>query len=161
MAIDLKLIDKLLANYQKPEDIIGENGLLKQLTKAILERAMQAEITECLGYEKHDSAGYNSGNSRNGVTTKTLKGDFGELKNWQSRTLDSVCQMWRRNWEHLILVVTTLVSIPFQARSTSFSKSESRYSEGTSSIRTCRVWTSATSASGASSTPLIASASNA
>src|SRR5436309_2874315 len=79
MAIDLKLIDKLLADYKKPEDIIGENGLLKQLTKALLERAMQAEMTEHLGYEKHDPAGHNSGNSRNGATTKTLKGDFGEV----------------------------------------------------------------------------------
>src|SRR5436309_1952916 len=79
MAIDLKLIDKLLADYKKPEDIIGENGLLKQLTKALLERAMQAEMTDHLGYEKHDPAGHNSGNSRNGATTKTLKGDFGEL----------------------------------------------------------------------------------
>jgi putative transposase len=79
MAIDLKLIDKLLADYKKPEDIIGENGLLKQLTKALLERAMQAEIAEHLGYEKHDPAGNNSGNSRNGATTKTLKGEFGEM----------------------------------------------------------------------------------
>jgi putative transposase len=79
MAIDLKLIDKLLQDYKKPEDIIGENGLLKQLTKALLERALQAEITEHLGYERHDTAGNNSGNSRNGATTKTLKGDFGEL----------------------------------------------------------------------------------
>jgi putative transposase len=79
MAIDLKLIDRLLADYKKPEDIIGENGLLKQLTKALLERAMQAEMTEHLGYEKHDQAGNNSGNSRNGKTTKALKGDFGEL----------------------------------------------------------------------------------
>src|SRR5213079_2561678 len=79
MAIDLKLIDKLLADYKKPEDIIGENGLLKQLTKALLERAMQAEITDHLGYAKHDQAGNNSGNSRNGKTTKALKGDFGEL----------------------------------------------------------------------------------
>src|SRR5260370_14776985 len=79
MAIDLKLIDKLLADYKKPEDIIGENGLLKQLTKALLERAMQAELTEHLGYEKHDPAGHNSGNSRNGGTTKTLQGDFGEM----------------------------------------------------------------------------------
>ena len=46
MAIDLKLIDKLLADYKKPEEIIGENGLLKQLTKALLERAMQAEMTD-------------------------------------------------------------------------------------------------------------------
>ncbi len=79
MAIDLKLVDKLLADYKKPEDIIGENGLLRQLTKALLERAIQAEMTDHLGYEKHDPAGNNSGNSRNGVTTKTLKGDFGEI----------------------------------------------------------------------------------
>jgi putative transposase len=79
MAIDLDLIDKLLADYKKPEDIIGENGLLKQLTKALLERAMQAEITDHLGYAKHDQAGNNSGNSRNGKTIKALKGDFGEL----------------------------------------------------------------------------------
>jgi putative transposase len=79
MAIDLRLVDKLLADYKKPEDLIGENGLLKQLTKALLERAMRAELTEHLGYEKHDPAGHNSGNSRNGVTTKTLKGDFGEM----------------------------------------------------------------------------------
>src|SRR5438067_269593 len=61
MAIDLKLIDKLLADYKRSEDIIGENGLLKQLTKALLERAMQAELTEHLGYEKHDPAGHEHG----------------------------------------------------------------------------------------------------
>ena len=79
MAIDLDLIDQLLVNYKKPEDIIGENGLLKQLTKAVLERVMKAEMSNHLGYLKSDPAGYNSGNSRNGVTTKTLKGEFGEL----------------------------------------------------------------------------------
>jgi putative transposase len=80
MAIDLKLIDQLLAGYKKPEDIIGENGLLKQLTKAVLERALSAELTEHVGYEKHDPAGNNSGNSRNGTSKKSLKGDFGELE---------------------------------------------------------------------------------
>jgi len=80
MAIDLKLIDQLLADYKKPEDIIGENGLLKQLTKAILERALHAELTEHVGYEKHDPAGHHSGNSRNGTSKKNLKGDFGELE---------------------------------------------------------------------------------
>ena len=79
MAIDLKLIDELLVDYKKPEDITGEHGLLKQLTKALLERAMQAEMTDHLGYAKHDQVGNNSGNSRNGGTTKTLKGDFGEM----------------------------------------------------------------------------------
>jgi putative transposase len=79
MAIDPKLIDQLLANYKEPEEIIGENGLLKQLTKAILERALSAELTDHLGYHKHDPVGYNSGNSRNGKSQKKLKGDFGEI----------------------------------------------------------------------------------
>ena len=61
MAIDKTLIDQLLADYKKPEDIIGENGLLKQLTKAILERALQAELTDHLGFEKHDPAGHRFG----------------------------------------------------------------------------------------------------
>src|SRR5215470_3436123 len=73
MAIDKKLIDQLLTDYKKPEDIIGENGLLKELTKAILERALQAEMTDHLGYEKHDPAGHHRGNSRNGNSQKTLK----------------------------------------------------------------------------------------
>jgi putative transposase len=80
VAIEEEVIDKLLANYQKPEDIIGENGLLKQLTKALLERALGAELTTHLGYEKHDPAGYGSGNTRNGKSKKKLKGEFGELE---------------------------------------------------------------------------------
>jgi putative transposase len=80
MAIDAELIDKLLAEYKNPEQIVGENGLLKQLTKAVLERALKAELTEHLGYEKHDPAGQGSGNSRNGKSRKQLKGDFGELE---------------------------------------------------------------------------------
>lgn len=80
MAIDKEVLDKLLASYQKPEDIIGENGLLKQLTKALVERAMEAELTTHLGYEKHDPVGYGSGNSRNGKSRKQLKGDFGEVQ---------------------------------------------------------------------------------
>jgi putative transposase len=80
MGIDPKLIDQLLGDYKKPEDIIGENGLLKQLTKAVLERALKAELTDHLGYDKHDPVGYKSGNSRNGKTTKKLKGEFGEIE---------------------------------------------------------------------------------
>ena len=80
MAIDKKLIDQLLSDYKKPEDIIGENGLLKEVTKAILERALQAEMTDHLGYEKHDPAGHHRGNTRNGKSQKTLKGEFGELE---------------------------------------------------------------------------------
>jgi putative transposase len=79
MTIDNELIDNLLKDYKEPEEIIGENGLLKQLTKALLERAMQAEMTGHLGYEKHDRSGNNTGNSRNGKSSKTLKGEFGRL----------------------------------------------------------------------------------
>ena len=81
MGIDLNLVDSLLAEHGKrPEEIAGENGWLKELTKAILERALNAELSDHLGYAKHDPAGYKSGNSRNGKTKKTLKGDFGEME---------------------------------------------------------------------------------
>ena len=80
MEIKTELIDELLKDYQKPEDIIGENGLLKRFVKAVLERALNAELTHHLGYERHDPAGNNSGNSRNGTSSKTLKGEFGELE---------------------------------------------------------------------------------
>ena len=79
MAIENELIDNLLKDYTKPEDLIGENGLLKQLTKRLLERAMAAELTEHVGYEAHDAEGRNSGNSRNGKSAKTVKGTFGTL----------------------------------------------------------------------------------
>jgi putative transposase len=80
MAIEKELIDKLLADYKGPEDLIGEQGLLKQLTKALVERAMNAELTHHLGYEKNDPGGRGSGNTRNGTSAKTLKGDFGETR---------------------------------------------------------------------------------
>jgi putative transposase len=78
-AINIDLIDQLLKDYKSPEDVLGENGLLKQLTKAVLERALEAELSHHLGYEKHSSEGKNSGNTRNGKSPKTLKGDFGSL----------------------------------------------------------------------------------
>jgi putative transposase len=77
--INIDLIDQLLKDYKSPEDVLGEYGLLNQLTKAVLERAMAAELTHHLGYQKHDPKGNNSGNSRNGKSRKTLKGDFGTL----------------------------------------------------------------------------------
>ena len=73
------LIDSLLADYKKPEDLIGEHGLLKQLTKALVERALQAEMAEHLGHDKHETVINATGNTRNGKSRKTLKGEFGEL----------------------------------------------------------------------------------
>lgn len=77
--ISNELLDQLLVDYQKPEDLIGETGLLKQLTKAIYERAMEAELTHHLGHARHDPVTNESGNARNGKSRKTIKGDFGEL----------------------------------------------------------------------------------
>ena len=54
-ALPKDLIDSLLAGYKKPEDLIGEHGLLKQLTKALVERALQAEMAEHLGHGKNES----------------------------------------------------------------------------------------------------------
>ncbi len=80
MATQDELLDDLMKNYKKPEDLIGEKGLLKQLTKALVERAMKAEMTDHLGYDKHDPAGKKSGNSRNGNSKKTIKGEFGNIE---------------------------------------------------------------------------------
>jgi putative transposase len=79
MAIRDELLKELLAEYKKPEDLLGPGGLLKQLTAALVEKALQAEMTEHLGYEKHAVSGRGSGNSRNGKTDKTLKSEAGEM----------------------------------------------------------------------------------
>jgi putative transposase len=79
MAITDEVLNELLRDYQKPEDLLGQHGLLKQLQKRLLEKAMGAELTVHLGYDKHDAIGRNSGNSRNGSSPKTLKGEFGHL----------------------------------------------------------------------------------
>jgi putative transposase len=73
------LLDSLLANYQKPEDLIGENGLLKQQTKLLVEKALDAEMAAHLGHSKHEPVLNPAGNARNGKSRKTLKGEFGEL----------------------------------------------------------------------------------
>jgi putative transposase len=78
-ALPAELIDSLMSGYQKPEDLIGEHGLLKQITKAVFERALQAEMEVHLGHAKHDPVANAAGNTRNGKSRKTLKGEFGEL----------------------------------------------------------------------------------
>lgn len=79
MTVSNELIDSLLADYKKPEDLIGEHGLLKQLTKRLIERALEAEMAEHLGHGKHEPVANPAGNARNGRSKKTLKGEFGEL----------------------------------------------------------------------------------
>ena len=78
-AVPEELLSGLLADYKKPEDLIGENGLLKQLTKLLVEKALDAELAEHLGHGKNEPVANDAGNTRNGKSRKTLKGDFGEL----------------------------------------------------------------------------------
>jgi len=80
MPITPDLLDELLKDYKSPEDMFGDEGLLQQLTKAVVERALQGEMTHHLGYEKHDPAGQHTGNSRNGKSTKTIKGKRGQMQ---------------------------------------------------------------------------------
>ena len=68
MPITPEVLDQILKDYEQPEDLLSENGLLQQLTKAVVERALNGEMTHQLGYGKHSPAGNNSGNSRNGST---------------------------------------------------------------------------------------------
>ncbi len=71
--VDPELADELLARAEAGGvDLLGSDGLMSQVTKSVLERALAEEMTGHLGYEKHDPAGRGSGNSRNGTTGKTL-----------------------------------------------------------------------------------------
>jgi putative transposase len=79
MPIKDELLDELLKEYKNPEDLIGKDGILKQLTKRLVEKAMESELTHHLGYDKNSPAGKNTGNSHNGKSSKTIKGDFGEI----------------------------------------------------------------------------------
>jgi len=74
-----ELLDELLEGYSKPEDLTGPEGLLKQLTGALVERALQAELTDHLGYDEYAVEGRGSGNSRNGSGSKTLQTEQGPL----------------------------------------------------------------------------------
>lgn len=79
MTIDNSTIDEMIRDVKTPEQVFGTDGLLKQLSKKILERMLEAEMTHHLGYDKNSIEGNNTGNSRNGKTQKTVKTDTGEL----------------------------------------------------------------------------------
>jgi putative transposase len=75
-----ELVDELLAGARTPMEITGEGGLLQALTKRLLERAMDAELTDHLGYERGAAPPGGAGNSRNGTTPKTLHTDHGSVR---------------------------------------------------------------------------------
>ena len=60
-------------------ELVGQGGLLTRLTKSVLETALEAEMTEHVGYDKHDPMGRNGGNSRNGTRTKTVFTEIGPV----------------------------------------------------------------------------------
>jgi putative transposase len=75
-----QLAEQLLAQAKEQGvDLVGPNGLLNQLTKNVLETALDAEMAEHLGYDKHDPVGRGSGNSRNGVRSKTVLTEIGPV----------------------------------------------------------------------------------
>ena len=102
MPITPKVLDEILKDYEKPEDLFSENGLLQQLTKALVERALNGEMTHHLGYEKHNPDGNNSGNSRNGTSPKTLKGKRGqvEIEVPRDRNSEFEPQLVKKNQTH-------------------------------------------------------------
>jgi putative transposase len=79
--VDAELVGQLVAQAREHGlQLSGEGGLLQQLTKIVLESALDGEITDHLGYDKHDPAGANSGNSRNGARAKTVLTDVGPVE---------------------------------------------------------------------------------
>jgi hypothetical protein len=80
MPIRRELIDELLKDYETPQDILREGGLLKELTKAVIERCLETELDTHLGYQKHGRKGNTTGNTRNGQSQKTLKGEQGHVE---------------------------------------------------------------------------------
>jgi putative transposase len=77
MPIRPELLDELLLNYKKPEDLVGEGGLLKELTTALVQRCLEGEMTTHL---EEGAAPKTGKNRRNGHSQKTIKGDFGEAQ---------------------------------------------------------------------------------
>jgi putative transposase len=80
-----ELIDELLAGARTPEEIAGPDGLLSRLTKRLVERAMDAELTDHLGYERGGAPPGGVGNARNGVTPKTIHTEHGSVRIEQPR----------------------------------------------------------------------------
>lgn len=80
MTIKNELIDELLSGYEKPEDLLGKDGILKDLTRRLVERAMESEMTTHLGHEKNGKVVNDRRNYRNGHSKKRLTGDFGQVE---------------------------------------------------------------------------------
>jgi putative transposase len=80
MELKAELLDELLKGVKTQEDLAGPDGLLKQITRALVERMLAGELTAHLGYEKHERSDAARGNARNGTSRKVLKGEPGEME---------------------------------------------------------------------------------
>ena len=80
--IDQQKLAQELVDAARAEgvELVGPGGLLTGLTKTVLETALEAEMSEHLGYDKHDAAGRDGGNSRNGTRTKTVLTEIGPVE---------------------------------------------------------------------------------
>jgi transposase-like protein len=85
MAITKEVLDELLKDYHGPDDFYGADGIVKQLSKALIERAMEAELTGHLGYVRNDQGRKATSNRRNGKSVKTLRTDQGPMEIEQPR----------------------------------------------------------------------------
>ena len=89
MTFQPELLDQLLQGYEKPEDLLGEGGILKQLTKALVERCLEAEMKTHLETPVPQIPPSKPANRRNGYSRKTIKGEFGEAEIAVPRDRDS------------------------------------------------------------------------
>jgi transposase-like protein len=104
MAITKEILDELLKDCKSPDEFYGPDGLVKQLSKALIERMMQAELTAQLGYEKSKSGEKQTENRRNGKTSKTLRTDQGPMEIEVPRDRDGeyepkVIPKYQREWK--------------------------------------------------------------
>ena len=79
MTISKELLDELLSGVERPEDLLGDKGLMKELKVRLVERMLGAELTEHLGYEPHGEPASQQSNRRNGAARKVLKGNDGAV----------------------------------------------------------------------------------
>ena len=89
MTISKELLDELLKGVERPEDLLGDTGLMKELKIKLMERMLGAELTAHLGYEEGKEAPPGQTNRRNGASTKVLKGQDGEMPVAVPRDRDS------------------------------------------------------------------------
>ena len=89
MTFQPELLDQLLRDYEKPEDLLGDGGILKQLTQALVERCLEGEMQTHIEAHRTEAEALKPNNRRNGHSKKTIKGEFGEAEIAIPRDRDS------------------------------------------------------------------------